>query len=298
MKDRELAERARALGLRDQVLELELLRVFLCVAQFGSFSSAARSLDRTQAAVSLQIKRLEEAAGVALLVRNQRGVSMTEAGSALHGYARDLLEMHARALAAIRADGLGGRVRIGAIDHYAINVLPGLIATFQAEHPDVRIEVETGVAPAARARLGQDLDLLISLHRTGTGRGTVLQTQEVSWAVARDSVAFRRSPLPVALGLEGGLLRQMAIEDLHSRPAPWRLAFQSGNTAVLEAAVAAGLAVGVFRLQTIGPHLRALTAADGFGALASVDLVLEIAPGAQPRQVLAFRELLLAGAGL
>lgn len=294
LSDHQLRTRAQALGLRDPVLELELLKVFLCVLDSGSFTAAARSLDRTQSAVSLQIKRLEDQAGVALLHRAHGGLVVTDAGRILQGYAQELLRLHAQAISALQPNVLSGRIRIGALDQFATHVLPTLIADFCAAHPKVRVEVETGVTNAARDRLGHGLDLLISLYaHDAQVTGAVLQRDQVVWVTTVHRSAHRRVPLPVALGTPGGVLRRMAIESLQAASCVWHPSYETANSAALEAAVQQGLAVGVYRRRNVGPGVRVLTEEDGFAPLGDVTVVLDWPAGALPQHVKAFRDLLL-----
>jgi DNA-binding transcriptional LysR family regulator len=296
--DPALRERAQALGLRDAVLDLELLKAFLCVLDSGSFTAAARSLDRTQSAVSLQIKRLETLADVALLHRTHGGLVLTDAGRTLQRYAHELLRLQADALSALRPDVLSGRIRIGAIDQFAIVVLPPLIARFCASHPAVRIEVETGVTQQTRERLGVDMDLLVSLYaHDAQPAGTVLQRDAVVWATARRATPHRRTPLPVALGIQGGVLRRMAVAQLQASGRPWHPAYESPNTSALEAAVRHGLAVGVFRRRNVSEGLRPLGRRDGFEPLPDVLVVLDTPGNALSRHVQAFHDLIVEAAG-
>jgi DNA-binding transcriptional LysR family regulator len=289
--DHQLRARAQAQGLRDPVLELELLKAYLCVLDTGSFTAAARSLDRTQSAVSLQIKRLEALAGVALLHRGHGGLTVTDAGRTLQHYAH---ELHAEALAALRPDVLSGRIRVGAIDQFAIAVLPPLIARFCAAHPGVRVEVETGVTYQSRDRVGVDLDLLISLYAPDVPiTGTVLQRDAVVWATARRHSPHQRVPLPVAFGIQGGVLRRVAIAQLQASGKPWHAAYETPNTAALEAAVRQGLAVGVFRLRNVSSGMRRLSTREGFADLPDVLVVLDTPGRSLPRHVAAFRDLLV-----
>lgn len=299
LSDRTLRDRAQALGLRDAVLDLELLKAFLCVVDCGSFTAAARGLDRTQSAVSLQIKRLEALVGVPLLHRGHVGLTLTDAGQTLRDHGQTLLRLQADAMAALRPDVLSGRIRIGAIDQFAIVVLPPLIARFSAAHPAVRIEVETGVTQQTRDRLGLDLDLLVTLYaHDARPVGTVLQRDPVVWATARRQSPHRRSPLPVALGIQGGVLRRMAVADLQASGRAWHPAYESPNTAALEAAVRQGLAVGVFRRRNVAEGLRPLGPRDGFGPLADVLVVLDAPPHALPRHVQAFHDLIVESVGV
>jgi DNA-binding transcriptional LysR family regulator len=120
----------------------EDLRVFAAVAAERSFSRAARTLRRTQPAVSQAIKRLEDAAGERLIDRSSRDGTLTDAGEVLLDYASRLLRLADEAATAVAdlRDVRSGRVLIGANEGGVHAVLP-LIAAFQAAHPAILVEV-------------------------------------------------------------------------------------------------------------------------------------------------------------
>ena len=123
-------------------MTIEDLKAFIAVATERSFSRAARTLRRTQPAVSQAIRRLEEACGERLIDRSLRDGTLTDAGELLLDYARrtvGLLDEATRAVSDLR--GLKtGRVVIGANEAGVHTLLP-LIALFQKQHPQVQIDV-------------------------------------------------------------------------------------------------------------------------------------------------------------
>ncbi|HSD91537.1 MAG TPA: LysR family transcriptional regulator [Methyloceanibacter sp.] len=74
-----------------------LLRTFVAICDCGSFTKAAREVNLTQSAVSLHVKRLEDQVGVRLIVRNARGLRLTEQGEVLQSYARRILALYKEA---------------------------------------------------------------------------------------------------------------------------------------------------------------------------------------------------------
>src|ERR1041385_7702419 len=116
-------------------IDTELLRAFVAVADSGGFTRAAHSLNRTQSAVSMQIKRLEATTRSALFERMGRGIRLTQPGEALLGYARRILDLNDEALENLTRAPLEGPVRIGAMDDYGTRLLPSVIARFCADHP-------------------------------------------------------------------------------------------------------------------------------------------------------------------
>lgn len=131
------------------------LEAFRAVAQHGGFSAAARSLGKTQSAVSQAVLALERELGQPLFSRGARGVRPTQAGSLLLEHAeRAASELgHAeRKLGALR-EIRGGRLVIGTSDTLAYYVLPPVLSAFRARHPDVELVLETRPSPATALAL-------------------------------------------------------------------------------------------------------------------------------------------------
>lgn len=256
----------------------DLLRAFAAVADRGGFTRAARSLNRTQSAVSMQIKRLEEIAGVRLFERLGRAIRLTRNGESLLGYARRMLVLQEEALQALAAERIEGPVRLGAMDDYGTRVLPALIAEFCADHPGVSVELHTGLTAILVEQLGRRFDLVLAMHRTGTGRGEVVRREAVIWAGSRTHEAHARDPLPLALAPQGCLFREWALTALGKTGRAWRIAYMSPSLGATEAAAAAGLAVMVLKAGMLPPSLRALGPAYGLPKLPTAEIALHRAP--------------------
>ena len=279
---------------RSRVLDHDLLRVFVAVVDCGGFTAAANALHRTQAAVSLQIKRLEETLSVALLQHPRRAVQLTQEGQRLVEYARRMLALNDEAFSAVRSDEVAGRVRLGANHYFATVVLPPLLARFWRQHPDVQIELHTGVSADMEARIGSAYDLTINVHPKGSGEGELVMAQEPLWITSRHDSPHALSPLPLALLPRGSLFREWAVTALGEQKRPWRIVHESTNIAAMEAVVAAGLAVSVFqRLSVDLDRLRPLTPAEGFPALPQADIRLRAAERYLSRAAVRLYEFLL-----
>lgn len=127
-------------------LDLQKLRIFVAIAQSGSFTRAAEQLLLTQPTVSQQLAALEAQVGVALLERQPRRVYLTAAGAALLPYARRMLALaNEGARAARDAAGLADRtLRLGVGNVLAVYVLPDVLRRYRALHPDVLMRITTG----------------------------------------------------------------------------------------------------------------------------------------------------------
>lgn len=144
-------------------LDSDLLRTFVAVADMENFTKAAGMVGRTQSAVSLQIKRLEDMVGDPLFERGPRGVALTRRGEELLVNARRIVSLLDETAASLTAPALEGRVSIGIPEEYGTTVLPRALATFNNMHSNVEIMVRYASSSAQMAALERgDLDLASS----------------------------------------------------------------------------------------------------------------------------------------
>lgn len=257
----------------------DLLRAFIAVAHRRSFTRAAHSLHRTQAAVSMQIKRLEQITDTRLFERGARSVTLTIEGERLLGYAHRIIALNEEALEAVAEDRLSGTVRLGVMEDYAAEVLPSILGAFLDAHPKVAVEVETGLTAQLLQHLGRSFDLVLVMHSAGATPGEVVRRERAVWVGARGHDTHERTPLPLALAPQGCLFRHWALGVLDRVGRPWRLAYVSPSQRAVSAAVAAGLAVSVLKASTCPAALRVLGPRDDLPPLPEADIALHRAPG-------------------
>src|SRR5882724_5493660 len=123
------------------MLDTDQLRSFLAIVDTGSFTKAAERVNKTQSAVSMHIRRLEERLDCELFAKQGRGVRLSMDGEKLVDFARRMLQIEASALSTIAQKGLAGRVRLGMPDDYAEPFLPGILTRFSGRHPLVEVSV-------------------------------------------------------------------------------------------------------------------------------------------------------------
>jgi len=116
------------------------MRTFLAVVDLGSVRAAAAHLHVTEPAVSSAVTQIERHLGAELFIRAGRGIRLSPAGATYAGYCRTMLGLADEAESAVRAAGTA-RVRIGAVATAAETVLPRLLATFRAQHPEVELRL-------------------------------------------------------------------------------------------------------------------------------------------------------------
>src|SRR5271155_1663681 len=244
------------------MLNVARLKVLDEVARRGSFSAAADALDYTQSAISQQIAALEQEAGMTLLQRHPRGVSLTAAGQTLVGHAEGILARLESAEAALGAiAGLrGGRLRMASFPTAGATLMPLAIAAFRASSPDVELTLAEGepeqIVPRLRAG---ELDLALLFEFDGE---TPLQEDMTRTELLEDPMYLA---LPVAHPLaaqERLRLQDLAAEawvqtsssspcarhvvrSCHAAGFEPNVAFESDDYQTVQGLVAAGVGVAL-----------------------------------------------------
>lgn len=256
-------------------LDPRLLQAFIAVAEHRSFTRAAASLHRTQSALSMQIKRLEDRLGAPLFHRRPGAVTPTAAGETLLGYAHRIVALGEEALRRLQEGrDVEGTVRLGVMDDYAQIVLPTALQAFAHTHPRVRIAIETGLTATMIDRLASDFDLVVAMHPQGEGGGLLLRRERSVWAASATHATEKLDPLPVALYPPGCLVRQWAIDALNADGRRWNLSFVSQSLSAVESIAAQGLAITVVKAGTFPARLRRLEEKDGLPPLPDADIRL------------------------
>ena len=256
-------------------LDIDFLQTFLAVVDTGSFTRAAGQVHKTQSAVSMQIKRLEEQLGQPLFNREGRSISLSEHGERLLAYARRLVDISNQTLAAFNNDTLLGTVRIGTPDDYANRFLPEILARFACSNPLVEVTVFCEPSANLIELIGRnELDLAIVTQDSRTGRSEILREEPVYWVTSDRHVVHEEPVLPVAFGRQTCVWRQRGLAALSRVGRQHRILYSSWSAMVLSSAVLSGLAVSVLPESAIQPGMRILTEKDGFPDLPHSEIAL------------------------
>lgn len=303
--------------MRPVTFDLDVLRSFVAGVDLGSFGRAADRLGRSTSAISAQMKKLEEQAGVPLLRKAGRGLALTEAGETMLAYGRRLLELNDQAARAVQGGELSGRVRLGMQEDFGEMVLPQVLGQFARAHPKVRIEarVARNAELLERLAVGQ-LDLVLAWdHDARVPHAERLLDLPMRWiGPAQPTHAASRHGADIGTGTGDGngnghrdrignrnrdgdvplvafeapcLFRTCATDTLDRAGLHWLPAFTSPSLAGLWAAVSAGLGLAVRTPLGLPAGVRALAPGEqGLPALPSIALSLYRAQ-AQPDSVTA-----------
>lgn len=231
-------------------LDLDAVRAFVRIAELGSFTRAADAMQTTQAAVSLKLKRLEDRLGDRLVERTPRSVQISARGAVFLGRARELLEVHERALAVFEEKRRP--LSIGISDHVAGPELPALIARIGARDPQLRIEVRIGTSSDLLQRFDRrELDSVLVRLQAGRSDGEILAEEHFGWFAAPGWQHRAGDPLPVATMGEPCGVRAIASQLLDAAGIPSSEVFVGGGVMAVGAAVMAGLGVAAMATRML-----------------------------------------------
>jgi DNA-binding transcriptional LysR family regulator len=249
-------------------LDLDQLQTFVAIADTGSFTKAADEIFRTQSAVSMQMRRLEERIGKPLFEKDGRTNRLTEEGERLLTYARRLLRLSRETLAAFDDQRLEGHIRIGTPDDYADRFLPEIMGRFARSNPRVEMSVicEPTVNLVEHIRRGH-LDIAIVTHDDERSASEVVRREPLLWVSSLNHAVHEETILPLAFGRPTCIWRRAACDLLDATGREYRVLFTSWSATVIIAAVLSGLAISVLPECALRPGMRVLGEADGFGAL-------------------------------
>ena len=253
-------------------LQTDLLRTFVSIVDLGSFTKAGKTLGRTQPAVSLQMRRLEELVGRPLLRQEGRSFQLTPDGEMLLSYARDILLLNDHAAAFFNRARQEGTLRVGLPSDYAVAFLQGVITDYARRHREVALEISCGLSTAILERMrGDDLDLVIAM--VDSGRTQYLSRSWIErpiWAGAREGRVEVGAGLRIAAHPDGCTYRARMIQALDAAHIRWRISYTSPGISGLQNAVLNGLGISALTCHTLLPGMRVLGPEDGLPPLEDI----------------------------
>lgn len=255
------------------LLELDLLKTVVVIAETGNFSSAAAKLFRTPSAVSMQVKRVEEMLGRAVFRRDSRSVTPTPDGEVLLEHGRRLLALNNELVGRFVMPEIAGSVQLGATDDIAERILPGLLQRFAQTHCCVTVDVVVSTTAVLRERIKDGtMDIALITYdpskKLKEDTETVFQ-ERLTWAGLRNGVAFEKRPLPVSVWEEGCSWRKAALSSLDAANVDHRIAFMSAHLSGQRAAILADLAVAPIPVSCCVNDIVELSEKDGLPALSA-----------------------------
>ena len=240
-------------------LDMTALRSFVAVADRGSVTNAAASVNLTQSAVSMQMKRLEEMLGVKLIDRAGRGCELTPTGQLLLSYARRLVETNDEAVGRLTDDLYEGEIVLGVPYDIVYPAVPEVLKQFAALYPRVKVQLKSSSTIKLLAALGAGkVDLILTTEESAGPGGETLAGMALRWCGAIGGRAWQSRPLKLAF-CNVCIFRKGVLERLDAAGIEWEMAVDSDDDRSVEALIAADLAVGALLEQSVPPQLEVIS---------------------------------------
>lgn len=269
-------------GIGDRGVTLEQLRSFVAVVQCSGFHQAGSLINRSQSAVTQNIKRLEDCLDCSLLVRKQgRLLGLTQEGRRFFAQAMAVLEQVEQAVLTLKRPTLKGRVRLGVPDDFVIEQLYSVISRCLASHPSLNIDIISTVSSKLQ-KLYQQRKLDIVLYKAVTSQNDggldneILRSEPLYW-VANMATAFDQfDEIPLVVFTDGCVYRKAAIEALEKLGKKWRISYTSASYENIRRAVTAGLGIGILSRSAVNVEHVVLNHEHRFPDLPMVHLVMTV----------------------
>lgn len=267
-------------------LDMDCLRTFSAIIEFGSFAVAAQSVGRSASAVSLQIGRLENQVGTKLFHKVGRRMLPSPEGEHLINAASHILNLNDEIIESLTHRNLTGEIRIGAIQDFADSILPTVLARFGQAHSGVRIiaKVDRSEVLADMVDKGS-LDLAIGVHGSSKLVYEIISTEKMVWLSSPDFVLNGVSTIPLIVFDPPCEFRRTAIDGLNQAGRTWEIVFTSPSLSGLKAAINAGLGITVRTRNLFGQDMKVLPKSSLLPELPTLDFAIyakqDLAPPAE-----------------
>lgn len=239
--------------------DIDLLRAFLTVYEEGSFTRASEKLFRTQSAVSLQIRRLEELIGKQLIERDARKLQLTIHGKELQRYAKIMVRLNDRAMQKIYVADSSRQITIGIPDDYVATTMPLLTKIVEEYFPGSSVNIVCNVSPKLRTMFDtRQLDVAILTERVDIDSRHGILEDDLVWVRAPVVPIDPAKPLSLALFPDGCLFRREGITALQTAKRDYRIVKSSLNFLVLKGALSEG-AITILASHTVTEDLETIS---------------------------------------
>ncbi|MHC5654660.1 LysR substrate-binding domain-containing protein [Stappia sp. ICDLI1TA098] len=257
-------------------LDIDQLRTFLAIAELGSFTKAADAVNKTQSAVSMQMKRLEDRLDRQIFVKDGRQSRLSEDGHRLLEFARRMIRLNDETVSAFACEQSIGSVRLGLPDDYAERLLPQVLAAFARLNPAIEIMVQCqGSIITGQMIERGELDIaIVTSGDCVPMQGEVIRREPLHWVAPANMCIHFEETVRLALGPTTCSWRRQAMDLLDRVNRPYTVSYSSSSAAALIGAVQAGLAVAVLPESAVRSGMRILGESDGFPSLPPCDITL------------------------
>ncbi|MGC3872248.1 LysR family transcriptional regulator [Halomonas sp. GXIMD04776] len=239
----------------------DLLRTFVTIQDLGGFTSAGELLGRSQPAISLQVKKLEEILDTRLFLRGTH-LALTADGEYLYESAKKMLEINDEIIHKIKGEGVSGKVRLGIPNDFELAFLPRVLRSFTKTHPNVSVEVDCDISKAIQQRYQKHFyDIVLVMERVNGDEHRDrrdYRIEPLEWVMAHDYKLSPQESIPLITYPQGCVYRAITEELLAAHAKPHKMVYTSPSLLGLLSAVEAGLGVTVMARSTIPSQLKSL----------------------------------------
>lgn len=226
-----------------RTLDLVALRSFVAVVDAGGVTRAAGLLNLTQSAVSMQLKRLEEALNLGLFARAARKLTLTPEGEQLLGFARRMLALNDEALARLTSATYEGEIRLGVPHDIVYPAIPGILKRLAGQYPRVRVNLVSSFTLLLKEAFQRgELDVILTTEENPGPGAERLGERPLVWVGAEEGLVWQKRPLRIGFK-DTCIFRRKAVAALDAAGISWEMAVDGESEQAIEATVAADLAV-------------------------------------------------------
>ncbi|MGL4238890.1 LysR family transcriptional regulator [Tabrizicola sp.] len=261
-----------------RTLDLSALRSFVAVAEAGGVTRAAGFMNLTQSAVSMQIKRLEEALGLTLFIRAARRMALSPEGEQLLAYARRMIALNDEVMTKLTCASFEGEIRLGVPHDIVYPAIPGILKRLAALFPRVRINLVSSFTLLMKDSFARGgLDVIMTTETQPDAGGEILAWRDLVWIGSTGGTAWQRRPL--RLGFKDTCIFRPTVQAaLEKAGLPWEMAFDGESEQAIEATVAADLAISARLGGTMPVGTEVIDARGALPELGRLAICLYAAP--------------------
>ena len=255
---------------------MDLLRAFVTIVEFNSFTKAGDLLGRSQPAISLQMNRLEDMLGETLLMRDGKNLSLTIAGETIFEYAKQILSLNDLAVSECTKSTVMGKVRLGIPSEFATILLPKIVGRFAKAYPNITLEVNCELSKTLLSRSGKAAhDVILALQNNPLEESdNLVKTDNLVWVSGLEYNPNKPPPVPLIVAPEGCIYRQRAVRTLNRIKQPWQIVYNIPDLTGIQYAIQEGLGVTVLAKSTVPENLKIIANSQRYPDLGSVGISL------------------------
>lgn len=263
-------------------MDIDGLRSFVAFVDTGSFTRAAKQTFRSQSAISMQMKKLEEDIGQTLFTKQGRHLSLTDQGQQLVSYARRILSLHDEAIGHFKQGDHHRPLKIGCPDDYAESILPDLVAHIRTLLPQQSLGIVCDCSTELRLKLDRgEIDIAILTRAPDIEEGYLLKHDRGVWVCGDDTSIMAQSPLPLVLYEPDCKFYSAALDSLEKTSRDYWLLCSTPSATTIKSLLRKNLGVSAMAMSSVSSGLTILDN-EALPALPAVDIVLAIATVPHP----------------